>query len=261
MLFITDRPLVFRKELEKRGHHVVVVDGQILLKKVFRCFRPDEIHLMTKIGFFNRFYLRKKAFIAHIFSPKYPSFYKKAKKFFVPSPGARNLLRSQGVDHTIDVLPPATLQEHTKGEPLALEHPVFLFYGDKGIEAFCQMPLPGTKIVIGKYLKKYEHNTLFYPDVPGVVESLFPGADVLIAAPTEEFFPRIFLQAGHYGLPIASHPAFNGKEYIRNGFNGYISYDLTLAALKCLNISKEDCKEAARPYTPASFVDKLTAES
>jgi glycosyltransferase involved in cell wall biosynthesis len=179
----------------------------------------------------------------------------------VPNRGGKNLLLSSGLNNTLEVLPLAI--EDTTLFPVPLlhyaKHPIFLFCGTKGVEAFCRMSLPGTKVVIGREIKRFSHSTLFYPNTPGIVESLFAGADVFVASSTEELFSSFLIKAGRYGLPIASLPTLGAKEYVRNGVNGYISYDLELAAMKCLHLDKNACKEIASSYNAKAYVDQLTS--
>jgi glycosyltransferase involved in cell wall biosynthesis len=259
MLFITDAPIRFRAELEKRDHQVLVIDKKVSLKKVLHIFSPDEIHLMGKPSFGHRFHLKKGSFYAHLTALPLPTFYSHAKKIFVPNKGAKNLLLSRGIDLPMELLPPFIEEAKISTLPLLshTKHPIFLFLGKKGAEEFCRLELPGSKVVIGQTLRRFASQVLFYPETPEIIASLFAEADVFVAGPSQEFFPSSFLKAGQYGLPIASLPTLGAKEYIRNGLNGYLSQDLQLAALKCLTVNRKMCQEIAMTYTMDTFVDKL----
>ncbi len=260
ILFVTDISLPFLPEVEKRGHKVCVI-GQN--ERVPKWFIPDEVHVMLtqKVRWLTRYYLRNYPLKYHFLSLPVPSLPKKIEKIFVPNRGAKNILLKHGIHLPIHYLPPGAKEPEERSLPL-LDHcegPIFVFRGSQGLDEFCQLPLPGTQIVItnAPLAKKWQSRILYYPDTPEIMSAILKEADVFIASSTEELFPISFIEAGQRGVPIASKPTLGAKEYIRNGQNGYISHDLATAALKCLSLPKEPCIEAAKPYTIEAFVDEL----
>lgn len=278
ILFVTDTRIPFLGELEKRGHEILVVDSHRSLKKVMKYFQPDDIHIMTRgpISFFARLYfVRKKIpFKAHFLSLSSSEwylryFYAKAEKIFTPSKGAKNVLMSYGIKRPIELLPPG-IDEHIHS-PLDLldctEKPIFVYQGkltpSSGALEFCELNLPGTKIIItsdplkGAIFRKYSSKIFFYPEDPALMKAIFNQADVLVIPQTKEIFPSSLIEANAQGIPIASRPIFGVKEYIRNGQNGYMSCDLQSAALRCLTLDKQICINIAKPYTASATVGRL----
>lgn len=278
ILFVTDERISFLRELENRGHEVLVVNGKKSLKKIIKNFNPDDIHIMTfkPISFFTRRYFLKKRipfkvhFLSLSFSQRYLlSFYAKATKIFAPTPGAKNLLLSYGINQPIEVLNPGIEEDFEKIIPLLeyCDKPIFVFHGElsssSGASEFCEMPLPGTKIIItsdplkGDLFRKFAKTILFYPLDRRLTASVFNAADVLVVPQTQEIFPVVLLEANARGAAVASRPVIGVKEYIRNGQNGYMSHDLISAALRSLNLKRQTCIDMAKVYTAKALVDNL----
>gem|GEM_PF-3022269 len=257
MLFITNTALPIRHHLENLGHEVLEVDENADIKNIIAAFLPDEIHVMTKLSFRKRGHIRKHPFIAHISSKDFPRFYKKAAKIFVPNQEAKKLLENMRGFPKIEIFSPF-FEKWDENETLSgLEKPIFLYYEDENVERFCQMPLPGTKVVIGKKIAKYQDQVHFYPKIEGIEKIVLPRVDVLIYPHNQQFSHKIFIQAASFGVAIATVFSIASKSFIINGLNGFISEDLFLAALKCLNIDEKDCKKQASRYSVENSLDQL----
>jgi len=140
-----------------------------------------------------------------------------------------------------------------------LPKPVFLNAGrvavEKNIEAFLDMELPGSKVVVGDgpdlvMLKQK------YPDV------LFPGfrfgedlanhiasADVFVFPSLTDTFGIVLLEAMACGVPVAAYPVTGPIDVVKNGVSGILDMDLHKAALDALALDPDDCIAYARAHT------------
>jgi len=147
-----------------------------------------------------------------------------------------------------------------------LPKPVFVYFGrlapEKSPEEFLQMELPGTKLVIGdgphraKLEGKYPEGNTFvgYRHGQDLVNWLSL-ADVFVFPSRTETFGLVVVEALACGIPVAAHDAMGPKDIITEGKDGYLSEDLREAALKCLELSKEDCRATALRYSWARSAD------
>lgn len=256
------------------------------IKKAYKSFQPDAVHIFTAgpAGLAARWYLGRKkipftaSYLIRIddYGERYYGtwarglfirylrwFYRKASRVIAPSASGKNLLKSMGLPSEIRITPVCIDRDrfvYRKDANLLIHHlrPIFVFRAPltklSGALEFCKMDLPGTKVVIGegklkdKLTKLYADEVLFYPEDPDIVQEILSEAHVMIAPRTEEIFPTFLLEANHMGTAIASPPVMGAKEYIRNGKNGYMSYDIRNAALKCLDIDPRVCMEMASKY-------------
>lgn len=141
-----------------------------------------------------------------------------------------------------------------------LPKPVFVYFSrlapEKSPEEFLKLKLPGTKLVIGdgplrkKLEKKYggEHTFVGYKRGPELVDWLSL-ADVFVFPSRTETFGLVALEALACGLPVAAHDVMGPRDIITEGKDGYLSDDLQEAALKCLELSLEDCRKKAEQYS------------
>lgn len=142
----------------------------------------------------------------------------------------------------------------------ALSKPVFVYFGrlapEKNPEEFFKLDLPGTKLVIGdgpdrkKLEKKYGKTHLFigYKRGQELVDWLSL-CDVFIFPSRTETFGLVALEALACGLPVAAHNVMGPRDSITHGKDGYLSDNLQEAALKCLALSRDDCRATAEQYS------------
>jgi glycosyltransferase involved in cell wall biosynthesis len=132
-----------------------------------------------------------------------------------------------------------------------LPRPVFINMGrvavEKNIEAFLDLDLPGSKVVIGdgpdlEMLKKR------YPDViftgakfAEELAAYLAGGDVFVFPSQTDTFGLVILEAMACGLPVAAYPVTGPKDIIIQGKTGELDWDLHKAALNALNLQKTDC--------------------
>lgn len=141
-----------------------------------------------------------------------------------------------------------------------LPKPVFAFFSrldpEKSPEEFLKLDLPGTKLVIGdssdrvRLEAEYGATNKFvgYKHGQELVDWLSL-ADVFVFPSRTETFGLVVVEALACGLPVAAHEVMGPRDIITEGKDGYLSEDLRSAALKCLDLSREDCRKKAEQYS------------
>lgn len=168
-----------------------------------------------------------------------------------------------GVDTDLFVRTPAP-------PPTSLPKPIFVYFGriaiEKNVEEFLQLDLPGTKLVIGdgplkaKLVKHYPeaHFLPRYQIGKAFIDQLSV-CDVFVFPSRTETFGLVVLEALACGIPVAAHDVMGPRDSITHGKEGYLSDDLADAAIKCLALSREDCRAKALQYSWEVSVDAFIA--
>ncbi len=149
--------------------------------------------------------------------------------------------------------------------------PVFIYVGrvsvEKNLEAFLQLDLPGSKIIVGDGPARQMFEDK-YPDVEftgyrkgGELAYLVAMADVFVFPSLTDTFGVVMLEAMASGVPVAAYPVTGPKELVVEGVNGCLNEDLKEAALNALNISPDSCRQFALNYSwdccSRQFMDNL----
>lgn len=182
--------------------------------------------------------------------------------------GFVNLMRwSRGVDH--DLFRPF------EGSvlPADLPGPVFMYVGrvavEKNIEAFLDLDLPGSKVVVGDGPQLAPLRAA-YPDVlftgARVGEDLarhYASADVVVFPSLTDTFGNVLLEALACGVPVAAYPVMGPVDIVADTGAGVLHADLGLAARAALQIPRARCREVALGYTwersTRQFIDNCMA--
>ncbi|MFA6408397.1 MAG: glycosyltransferase family 1 protein [Candidatus Paceibacterota bacterium] len=198
-------------------------------------------------------------------------FHSAADRTMVSTESLKRELESTGFKNLI-IMPlgvDTKLFRRNSAQPLqALTKPVFVYFSrlapEKSPEEFLKLKLPGTKIVIGdgplrmKLEKKYgaENKFIGYKQGQELVDCLSL-ADVFVFPSSTETFGLVALEALACGIPVAAHDVMGPRDIITNGVDGYLSDDLQSAALKCLNLSSEDCRKKAEQHSWERSADEF----
>ncbi|GHA89693.1 GDP-mannose-dependent alpha-mannosyltransferase [Algimonas arctica] len=155
-----------------------------------------------------------------------------------------------------------------------LTRPIFVNVGrvsvEKNIEAFLDLDLPGTKVVVGDgpqmdTLKKR------YPDIRFTGSKFgedlarhFADADVFVFPSKTDTFGLVIIEAMASGTPVAAYPVSGPIDIIPDSGAGIIDEDLRTASLSALELSREDARKHALAYSWDAatdiFFDYLTPE-
>ena len=258
-------------------------------------FAPDAVHIATEgpVGQAARtFCLRERLPFTTAYHTRFPEyvharirlplrlsyawlrrFHAPAKAVMVPTPAIRDhlarhgfanlVLWSRGVDTTL----------FRPGAPLNIDwpRPVFMYVGrvavEKNIEAFLQLDLPGTKVVVGdgperRALQRRFPTALFTGAKTGEELAMhFRSADVFVFPSRTDTFGLVLIEAMASGTPVAAFPVTGPIDVIVPGKSGVLGEDLREAALAAMRLSRDVVREHALAFSweraTAQFLEHL----
>lgn len=262
------------------------------IKKRFEAFEPDAVHIVTEgtLGMAGRAVCLK---VKHPFSssyhtrfPEYISarfkfiplswgysfvrwFHKYSGSVMVVTPSMRDELTerqfknvvpwSRGVDTDL-FHPTKRINEGEAGDPFAgLKRPVYLNVGrvavEKNIEAFLELELEGSKVVVGDG-PAFDHLKAKYPEAyfvgPKFGEELatyFASSDVFVFPSITDTFGLVIIEAQASGVPVAAYNVPGPKDTIPGSNAGVLADDLSTAAKQALLLKPEDCRRHAEKFS------------
>lgn len=253
--------------------------------------RPDAVHIATEgpLGMAARGYCRRHAIrFTTSFHTQFPEyirmrvpiptqwgyawlrrFHGAAVRTLVPTPSQRDRLLerrfsnievwSRGVD---------TRLFHPRDKNfLGLPRPVFAYMGrvavEKNVEAFLDLDLPGSKLVVGDG-PALDRLRARYPAV------VFTGfkfgeelakhlavADVFVFPSLTDTFGIVLLEAMACGVPVAAFPVTGPVDVVQNGVTGVLDQDLRRAALGALELDPARCISYASQFSWRSCAERL----
>ena len=142
--------------------------------------------------------------------------------------GFRNVvLWSRGVDTSLF---------HPRAIDLCLPAPVFLSVGrvavEKNLEAFLDLDLPGTKVVVGDgparaaLERKYPDAVFLGARHGEELAEIYAAADIFVFPSKTDTFGLVLLEALASGLPVAAFPVTGPRDVIGTAPVGVLSDDL-----------------------------------
>jgi glycosyltransferase involved in cell wall biosynthesis len=244
--------------------------------------RPDCIHIATEgpIGLLVRRYCRKHALpfttSFHTRFPEYISarlpipeswswaalraFHGPSQAVMAATPALAAELRTKGFRNV--VLWPRGVDTslfHPRDADLGLPRPVFLCVGrvavEKNLEAFLDLDLPGSKVIVGdgparaSLERKYPKAVFLGARRGEALAQAYAGADVFAFPSKTDTFGLVLLEALASGLPIAAFPVTGPRDVIGTAPVGVLDDDLRAACLAALRISPQACLEFAAKHT------------
>ena len=244
--------------------------------------RPDAIHIATEgpIGLAVRRYCGRRGLpfttSFHTRFPEYISarlpipeswswsalrwFHGASRAVMAATPALASELRGRGFRNV--VLWPRGVDArlfHPRAVDLGVPRPVFLSVGrvavEKNLEAFLDLDLPGTKVVVGDgparaALQRKHPQAVFLGALHG--ESLaetYAAADVFVFPSKTDTFGLVLLEALASGVPVAAFPVAGPRDVIGSAKVGVLSEDLGLACLAALEIPSQHCLQFAASKT------------
>ncbi len=140
-----------------------------------------------------------------------------------------------------------------------LAKPVFAYVGrvsvEKNIEAFLNLDLPGSKVVVGggpalENLKEKYSNTVFTgPKFGEELARYYADADVFVFPSFTDTFGLVILEAAACGTPVAGFVAPGPQDILPNTGAGVVDMDLRKACLEALELKREDARALAERYS------------
>jgi glycosyltransferase involved in cell wall biosynthesis len=244
--------------------------------------RPDSIHIATEgpIGLLVRHYCRKHHLpfttSFHTRFPEYVSarlpvreswiwaalrrFHRGSQAVMAATPALASELRARGFRNV--VLWPRGVDTglfHPRVADLGLPHPVFLCVGrvavEKNLEAFLDLDLPGTKVIVGdgparaSLVRRYPLAVFLGAQQGEELADTYAAADVFVFPSKTDTFGLVLLEALASGVPVAAFPVTGPRDVLGSAPVGALSDDLRQACLAALRISPQACLEFAASHT------------
>ncbi|MBY0472675.1 glycosyltransferase family 1 protein [Patescibacteria group bacterium] len=257
------------------------------LRRLLHEYNPDAIHIATeatlglsarrycitqKIPFTTSYHTHLQlylgvyisTFVTPIITAWLRWFHAAATRTLVSTPSLKAALEAEGFQH-VEFWPfGVDLERFRKiSTPTHLPHlqkPVFTYFSrlaeEKNPQAFFDLDLPGTKLIIGdgpmrrELEAKYGDVAYFagYKRGEELVQWLSL-SDVMIFPSKTDTFGLVVVEALACGIPVAAYDVMGPRDIITNGGDGYLSSDLHSAALKCLEVSSDACRRKAESYS------------
>jgi glycosyltransferase involved in cell wall biosynthesis len=273
----------------------VALPYQAKIARLIADARPDSIHIATEgpIGLLVRRYCRKQGMpfttSFHTRFPEYISarllvpeswiwaalrrFHGASQAVMAATPALAGELRARGFRNV--VLWPRGVDAghfHPRPADLGLPRPVFLCVGrvavEKNLEAFLDLDLPGSKVIVGDgpelmaLARKYPHAVFLGARQGEALAEAYAAADVFVFPSRTDTFGLVLLEALASGLPVAAFPVTGPRDVIGAAPVGALNEDLREACLSALEISPQACLEFAARHTweasARSFVENIT---
>lgn len=258
-------------------------------------FRPDAVHLATEgsVGWAGRRWCLKRGqpytTAYHTRFPEYVRlrapvplalsyafmrrFHGKAIRTMVATLSMEESLREWGFDNLVRWSRGVDLQhfQPRSEDVYRLPRPVLLHLGrvapEKNIEAFLELDVEGSKVVIGDGPARSELEARYPPahflgyKENGDLARHLAAADVLVFPSRTDTFGLVMLEAMACGVPVAAYPVEGPLDVIQNGVNGWVDEDLQTAVVEALKVDREECRRFAEQYSweacTAQFLDNL----
>ena len=280
-----------RDEMESAGHQVTIISGLLFgevpadqtaysyLTEKLDALDFDMVHIVTqgKLGLLGRRYCVangiKFTTAYHTQIPEYlevrnnipaSNLYAYVRWFcnaaactITPTPEMAQRLTANGVTNAVPCLHGVNTERFRPRDKnfVDLPRPIFLYVGrvspEKNVQAFLNLDLPGTKLVVGGAsggMKQDELEAL-YPDVhfAGVkmgdeLAKYYACADVFVFPSRTDTFGLVLLEAIASGVPVAAYPVTGPIDVVTDPKVGVLDEDLRAAALSALDLSSEDCR-------------------
>lgn len=250
------------------------------LKRVVDEFAPDAIHIATEgtIGLSARaLCLERKLPFTTSFHTRFPE-YVNARFSFVSIEAVYRFLRWFHAPATAIMVATPSLKEElaangfhnlriwtrgvdvgqfrpVPGASLPFPRPIWLYVGriavEKNVEAFLQLNLPGTKVVIGEGPARTALSRA-YPAVKFLgaksgddLVRHYSASDVFVFPSLTDTFGLVMLEALACGLPVAAFPVQGPRDVIGDTPVAALDADLRLACLRALEIPRADARAFA----------------
>jgi glycosyltransferase involved in cell wall biosynthesis len=146
-----------------------------------------------------------------------------------------------------------------KGDFLDLPRPIWLYVGrvavEKNIEAFLDLDLPGSKLVVGGGPQleslKAKHTDVHFagPKFGEELAEHYAASDCFVFPSKTDTFGLVTLEALASGTPVAAYPVQGPKDVIGDAPVGCLRDDLASAARTAVRISPERAREFALKYS------------
>ena len=152
-----------------------------------------------------------------------------------------------------------------------LPRPIHLFVGrvavEKNIEAFLELDLPGSQVVIGdgpqleQLKRKFPKAHFLGRKVGDDLARHYAAADVFVFPSLTDTFGLVILEALACGVPVAAFPVPGPKDIItdENHGAGALDVDLGRAVARALAMPAQRCREIAEQFSWRAATEQFLA--
>lgn len=173
-------------------------------------------------------------------------FHKPAVRTMVPTEGIRQLLIDRGFEDVVIWSRGVETDVFRPDDPVDydVERPVWVYVGrvavEKNIEAFLDLELTGSKVIIGdgpdreRLVREYPGCHFLGYKFGRELARHLAGADVFVFPSKTDTFGIVMLEAMACGLPVAAYPVTGPIDVVRDGETGILHDDLKTACIKAL---------------------------
>jgi glycosyltransferase involved in cell wall biosynthesis len=129
---------------------------------------------------------------------------------------------------------------------------------EKNLQAFLDLELPGTKVIVGdgpakaNLGRKYPQAVFLGARQGEELAAIYAAADVFVFPSKTDTFGLVLLEALASGVPVAAFPVAGPRDVLGAAAVGALNDDLRQACLAALQISRQDCLEFASGHTWAA---------
>lgn len=259
------------------------------LATIIRDFAPNSIHIATEgpvglaarraalrmgrpftTSFHTRFpeYLKKRVPIPESVSYGFlRRFHAPATHCLVPTESMRRQLQARGFDKLVTWTRGVDRRQFRPTEPITLDlpGPVFLTVSrvapEKNLEAFLDLELPGSKLVVGdgpqlkELMRRYPEVHFAGAQTGEALTRYYCAADVFVFPSKTDTFGIVLIEALACGVPVAAYPEPGPLDVIGGTNAGVISPDLREACLGALAIDRQSALERSRAYSWEACAD------
>lgn len=188
-------------------------------------------------------------------------FHQAAARTLVPTRLVAEELQSQGFANTIVWSRGVDIKvfKPRGKDALDLPRPIFLTASriapEKNIEAFLEMELPGSKVVVGdgqaRAALQRRHPEVHFTGYQfgEDLARLYSAADVFVFPSRTDTFGVTMLEANACGVPVAAYPVTGPIDVVQQNVTGVLNSDLQAACLAALNLDAQACLDYARTCT------------
>lgn len=146
-----------------------------------------------------------------------------------------------------------------------LPRPIYVNVGrvavEKNIEAFLDLDLPGSKVIVGdgpqleQLKKKYPEAHFVGAKFESELARYFADADVFVFPSKTDTFGLVIIESMATGTPVAAYPVTGPIDIVPGSGAGVLDEDLKTACLKALELSRETTAQHAQNYSWNAVTD------
>jgi glycosyltransferase involved in cell wall biosynthesis len=265
------------------------------IRREMRAFQPQAIHIATEgpLGLAMWRYCRhRRVPFTTSYHTRYPEylrarwpipvdvsyawlrrFHGAATRTFVSAGSLERQLTERGFKHLHLWRRGVDLARFRPGAPhpavADLPRPIMAYAGrvavEKNIEAFLNLQVPGTKLVIGDGPQRPELAAR-YPEAKFVgfrhgdeLANMVGSADVLVFPSLTDTFGLAMIEALACGVPVAAFPVPGPIDVIEQGVTGVLHEDLTVAVPSALKLDRSVCAQRATAFTWDAATEQFLA--